>query len=255
MRRTRYFLLSLVIAAAPLAAQSSIAVTNAATFVDRVGVTPGGLASLFADINGFSVGVAGSLPWQTQLSGVQVLVNNVPAPLYWAGPTTTTAPGQINFQVPSGTPAGAAATVQVTLNGSIIAQGTMSTSTASPGVFVTDYAPRQGAILNQNYAVNSVTARAKRGEVIQIYGTGVGALQTAVPDGAAPETYAVSVLTPKVYIGDLEASVQFSGVVGYPGFWQINAVVPNRPFISGQVPLVVVLNGIQSNQSTFWVVD
>lgn len=255
MRRTRFFLLSLVIAAAPLAAQAPVVVTNAATFVDRFGVSPGSLASLFADIGGFPTTVAGVLPWPTTMANVQVLVNNVASPLYAVVPGTASAKGQINFQVPAGTTAGAAATIQVTLNGAPIAQGTMTTSTVSPGVFVTDYVPRQGAILNQDSSVNSASVRAKRGDVIQIFGTGQGPLQTAVDDGQAPATYALSSLTPTVYIGDVQASVKFSGVVGYPGFWQINAVVPDRAFITGQVPLVLVLNGVQSNQSTFWVVD
>lgn len=254
MRRSRLLFLSLLAAAYPLAAQSTVAVTNAATFLDRFGVAPGGLASLFANISGFSTSVAGSLPWPKTLGNLQVLVNGTAAPLYAVVPATATQSGQINFQVPASTGAGSA-TVQVKLNGSLVAQGTMTTASVSPGVFLTDYGARQGAILNQNYSVNSSGTRAKRGEVIQIFGTGQGVLDTAVADGAAPSPYAKSSLTPKVYIANVEASVQFSGVVGYPGLWQINAVVPDRPFVSGPTPLVVTINGVQGNHATFWVVD
>lgn len=245
-------LLYLLAATSPLAAQSQVTVTNAATFLDRFGVAPGGLASLFGNFSGFSLTVATGLPWQTQLGGLQVLVNGVPAPIYAVVPASASNSGQINFQVPAGAAGG---TVQVKLNGQVVGQGTMTVNTVSPGIFLLDYNSLQGAILNQDFSVNSISARAKRGDVIQIYGTGQGALQTPVVDGAAPSSFALSAIPPKVYIGDVETTVQFSGVVGYPGFWQINAVVPDRPFITGPTPVVVLLNGVQSNQSTFWVVE
>jgi uncharacterized protein (TIGR03437 family) len=242
----------LLAATAPLAAQSQVTVTNAATFLDRLGVAPGGLASLFGDFSGFSLTVADGPHWQTQLGGLEVLVNGVPSPIYAVVPASASNSGQINFQVPAGAAGG---TVQVKLNGQVVGQGTMTVNTVSPGIFLLDYSSLQGAILNQDFSVNSISSRAKRGDVIQIYGTGQGGLQTPVTDGYAPSTYALSALTPKVYIGDVETSVQFSGVVGYPGFWQVNAVVPDRPFITGPTPLVLVLNGVQSNHSTFWVVE
>lgn len=256
MRRLSSLLLPLVGAAGLMMAQTTVVVTNAATFNDRFGVAPGGLASLFANISGFSTGSAASLPWNTQLSGIQVFVNGVASPVFFVAPAISSANGQINFQVPSGTAPGGA-TVQVKLNGAIIAQGTMTTDAVSPGVFFSGSfsGERHGAILNQDSSYNNSTNRAKRLDVIQIFGTGQGGLQTAVADGTAPSPYALSSLPAKVYIADVEASVQFSGVTGYPGLWQINAVVPDRPFISGLTPLVVVINGVQSNQATFWVVD
>ncbi|MEO8662832.1 MAG: hypothetical protein ABI693_30510 [Bryobacteraceae bacterium] len=244
--------LYLLAATSPLAAQSQVTVTNAATFLDRFGVAPGGLASLFGDFSGFSTTVASGLPWLTELGRLQVLVNGVPSPIYAVVPASASNSGQINFQVPAGAPGGI---VQVKLNGQLVGQGTMTVNAVSPGIFLLDYNTLQGAILNQDFSVNSISSRAKRGDVIQIYGTGQGALQTSVVDGAAPSTYALSGVTPKVYIGDVETTVQFSGVVGYPGLWQINAVVPDRLFINGPTPLVVVMNGVQSNQSTFWVVE
>jgi uncharacterized protein (TIGR03437 family) len=185
------------------------------------------------------------------LNGVQVLVNGTPAPLYYVQPGTS---GQINFQVPFEAGTGGA-TITVKVNGTTVAQGNTNTAAASPGIFTIDFVARQGAILNQDYSLNSSSVRAHRGDVIQVFGTGEGPLQTSLADGVAPQTYSVSSQTPAAYVSNVPATVQFSGVVGYPGLWQINVVVPDRPFITGPTPLVIVQNGVQSNPVTFWVVD
>lgn len=234
-------------------AQSPLEVTNAATFIDRNGVAPGGLASLFATLSGFNTGTALSAHWDSKLNGVQVWINGKAAPLYYVQPGGNGS-GQINFQVPFEAASGAAG-VTVTVNGTAVAQGTMKIAPVSPGIFTIDFAARQGAILNQDYSLNSASSRAQRGDVIQVFGTGQGPLQTSLEDGRAPQSYSMSSQTPAAYVAGVPAAVQFSGVVGYPGLWQINVVVPDRPFITGPTPLVLVQNGVQSNPVTFWVVD
>jgi uncharacterized protein (TIGR03437 family) len=238
----------LVSTAALLSAQSNLSVVNAASFINRFGTAAGSLATAFGTFPGAATATAPSVPWPGRLGGTQVLVNGVVAPLYFVSPT------QINFQVPSATAAGSAS-VFVAVNGTTVAQGTMDVRAVSPAIFLSNPQTLQGAVLDQNNAVNSVAAPAHRGEVIQIFGTGQGPLQTPVLDGTVPSPYAVSVRTPKVYISDIEAAVQFSGVSSYPGLWQINAVVPDRTFVAGQVPVVLVLDGVQSNQGTIWVAE
>jgi uncharacterized protein (TIGR03437 family) len=57
-----------------------------------------------------------------------------------------------------------------------------------------------------------------------------------------------------VFISVDEAEVTFSGLSPqFPGLWQVNAAVPDRPYISGQVPVVVTIDGVPSNQVSFWV--
>jgi uncharacterized protein (TIGR03437 family) len=59
-----------------------------------------------------------------------------------------------------------------------------------------------------------------------------------------------------VFVSVDEAVVQFSGMSPqFPGIWQINAIVPNREYISGQVPLAVMIDGVPSNQVSFWVAE
>jgi len=253
MRKLLPVFLLLSVLASTAAAQAPLTVVNAASFEAGFPVAPGGLAVAFGDFAGAPVlpgATASELPWPTTLASTRVLVSGVAAPLYFVSAQ------QINFQVPQATGFGRVDVV-VEVNGSVVASGTVDVLEVSPGIFELGPRPNpQGAILNQDNSVNGPDSRAARGEVIQIFGTGQGPLETSVADGKAPAPFSRSVHKPKVYIQAVELTdeeVTFSGVSGYPGLWQINAVVPNRSFIAGQVPLVVVIDNVPSNPTTFWV--
>jgi uncharacterized protein (TIGR03437 family) len=117
--------------------------------------------------------------------------------------------------------------------------------------------PPKGAILNQDGATeNTSSAPTRRGDVISIYGTGPGALSRQPPDGAAPgaDPVVTTRSTPQVFIGGVQAQVQFSGLNALaPGLWQINATVPNLPFITGRVAVRVFMDGVDSNEVTVFV--
>jgi uncharacterized protein (TIGR03437 family) len=52
----------------------------------------------------------------------------------------------------------------------------------------------------------------------------------------------------------VEAQVQFSGLnPDAPGLWQINVFVPDRPFITGRVPVRVFMDGVDSNEVALFV--
>jgi len=147
--------------------------------------------------------------------------------------------------------------VQITTSAGSLTASVRVIST-SPGLFTKDtQTPPKGAVLNQDgFTENTSATPAKRGEVISIYGTGPGALSRQVQDGAAPgaNPLATSSSTPQVYIGGVEAQVQFSGLnPNAPGLWQINAFVPDRAFITGRVPVRVFLDGVDSNEVTVFV--
>jgi uncharacterized protein (TIGR03437 family) len=236
-----------------LNAQTPIAVVNGASFQARFPIAPGSLASIFplgATLSGVGEAQAQSLPLPTELNGVRVLVNEMPAPLVFVSA------GQINFQVPHGTPAGRVP-VQVTAAGNAAGSGHIDVYEISPAVFVLDQAgiPR-GAILNQNNTVNSQAVRARRGEVIQIFATGQGPVSATPADGAPPSTLTTTVTPPTAYVSVANADIVFSGLSPeFPGVWQLNIRIPDRAYISGQVPLVVVINGVESNIVSFWVAE
>jgi uncharacterized protein (TIGR03437 family) len=233
--------------------QTPITVVNGASFQATFPVAPGSLASIFpigSTFGGVGNAQAQTLPLPTELGGVRVLVNQVAAPLVFVSA------GQINFQVPHSTPAGRVL-VQVTAGGNVLGSGNVDIYTISPAVFVLDQAGiPQGAILNQNNTVNSHSSRARRGEVIQIFATGQGPVSTIPTDGAPPSVLTTSSTPPRAYVSVAEAQVEFSGLSPeFPGVWQLNLRIPDRPYVAGQVPLVVTINGVESNIVSFWVAE
>ncbi len=231
------------------AATAQIAFTNLSSGRTTPGVTAGHYATAYGNFTGVAATAASSVPFSTSLGGVTVSVAGVDAPIQFVGPT------QINFLVPASTTTGLKEVRVTTPSGTV--SGNMRVVTAAPGIMVQDNAtPPKGAIRNQDNGLNSESAPARRGEVIQIFGTGAGALSTPVADGAAaPASPLVTTTsTPQVFIGGMEATVQFSGLTpGAVGLWQVNAVVPERLAVSGRVPVIVFLDGVDSNEVAVFV--
>ena len=87
-------------------------------------------------------------------------------------------------------------------------------------------------------------------------GPEAGALTTPVDDGAlAPsDPLATTTSTPQVFIGGVEAAVQYSGLAPQlVGVWQVNAVIPDESFLSGHVPVIVFIDGVDSNEVGIFV--
>lgn len=238
------------IAASVAGAQSNLVVVNGARFQQGFPVAPGTYAQAFGQLTGVTTAVASTVPLPTELSGISVLVGAVRAPLY------AVTPQAVAFVVPFETEPGRVR-VRVQRAGADIAAGNVDVFPVSPGIFFDGASrERQGGVLNQagQYAVEGAPAR--RGQVIQIFATGQGAVTPAVTNGAVPPagTLVTARGTTKVYVSTDEAQVLFSGVSPqFPGLWQINAVVPDKPYISGLVPLVVTIDGLPSNEVSFWV--
>lgn len=234
--------------ALPAAAQ--VTVVNNASFAPRFPVAPGGIAAAFGSFAGVGQATASTIPLPGNLNNVRLFVNNVEAPLFF------TSSGQINFQVPRNTPFGKVP-VRVT-GGTAEVAGTMDVFDYSPGIIKADAGDTSqfplGLVINQNNSVNSQNARAKRGEVIQIWTTGLGPVNGTVADGAAAPENNRTTAEPEVYVSVDKAVIQFSGLQSqFVGIYQVNAVVPDKTYISGQVPLQLVMNGVESNVVSIWV--
>jgi uncharacterized protein (TIGR03437 family) len=180
-----------------------------------------------------------------------VSVNGVAAPLLAVGS------GQINFQGPGATAAGAAQ-IAISASGRDLASGTMQVVSSSPGIFLKDFlsVDRPGIVQRQDGQLTDATLRARRNEAIVLYGTGTGELTTPVADGAAAplSPLAETIRKPRVFVGLEEAAVEFSGLTpGFAGLWQINARVPDTASIAGQMPVVAIApGGYASNAVTLW---
>jgi uncharacterized protein (TIGR03437 family) len=139
------------------------------------------------------------------------------APILYANAT------QINAIVPSGLPAGTA-TVWVT-SGTATSDGSfaVTVNAADPGIFtLSSEGVGQGAILNSDYSVNSLTNATTAGSFVQLYVTGLG-IPTSSGVDAASNTAAypggcvgVSGAAPAnpTYVGYLQAA-NSTGITGW----------------------------------------
>ena len=226
-----------------------VAVINYASYTGDFPVAPGSIASAYGTFTGVATTSAPTLsPMPKTLAGVTLRVAGIDAPLYFVSA------GQINFVVPAATPLDKQ-TVEVVKDGAVIASGTVKVHEIAPGLAQSDVQNTgQGIIQNQDFSINSSTARAKRGEIIQIYATGCGATNPAVTDGVPPTALSPAVAAVRAYIDVREVGAQFAGAhPQFPGICQVNAVVPNEPSITGRITLFITANGVASNPVSFWV--
>jgi uncharacterized protein (TIGR03437 family) len=98
----------------------------------------------------------------------------------------------------------------------------------------------RGAILNQNGTVNGPSNPALRGQVIVIFGNGLGALD-------ARGSLLAARIPVKAYLGDRELVVLFAGEAPwFPGLNQVNALIPADAPPGLESRLVLEQNGVRS---------
>ncbi len=234
--------------AAPVVGQNGV--VNGASFSADAVVSPGSIASLFGTRLASGIGAATSKPLPTTLVGTQVLVNDLAAPLYFVSPQ------QINFQMPFDA-AGSSAAVAVVSGGVRGPALQIKIASETPGIFSSQPGTLgQGAILNQDFSANSIDNPASPGSVIQIFATGLGATNPALPTGQAGATvppFNSTVLTPTALVNGVAAPVQFSAVApGFIGLYQVNVQVPaSTP--TGGATLQIQAGSRSSNMVTFAV--
>lgn len=261
------------------------AVLNAASFAKGAKVAPGSLVSIFGDSlasgDAFGVYPSFSLP-----GGGAITINGISAPLF----DVVASQGQVNLLVPFETPSDGNVQVIVTNAKGASAPFSLAMAPAAPGIFripdPSNSKRSNAAVLVANTAwrvlplsmaaalgipqdckANNVPIAticgqpAAPGDAIQIYATGLG---RATPNGApfgnslrtgdvAPadgRTLYMTVETPRVTIGGIDAQVVFSGIApGFAGLYQINAVIPGGVAPGDDVPVVVTIGGA-SDQAT-----
>jgi uncharacterized protein (TIGR03437 family) len=190
-------------------------------------------------------------PITTSFSGATVKVGTIHAPVWYVSNV------QINFLVPAALAPGQYP-IEVN-NGTTTFNSTVQLISAAPGIFQRDTnTPPQGAVVdNATAAINDSTHPTSRGGVILIFATGPGKYQTQETDGAIPAGTNPTRSTPELYIGGVlvpPSDISYSGQGGgNPGLWQINAKVPNLPFITGRMPMVLFMDGVPSNEVSIFV--
>jgi uncharacterized protein (TIGR03437 family) len=162
---------------------------------------------LFLTGSGFAdqfVSASVSSQFPNTLGGVQVLINGIPAPLYYVGPT------YIAVLVPWETTS-AVATIQVVSN-----KGNSNTVTAfvgasSPGAYIANgYAIAQ----HTDYSLVSKSNPANPGDTLLVYMTGLGDVSPAIGDGAVgPVPVSTTTNTFTASIGGVSATVAITEIV------------------------------------------
>jgi len=217
-------------------------VTNAASYL--VGVSPGGLATVFGnnltDVTG--VVYANSNPFPLELANVRVYVNGVGAPIFSIA--YANGEDQISFQVPWETNTGlGAAEVAVYDYGTLVADVVTDSYVEDPGIFAfQQYGQNYAVALHaDDYSLVTFDNPAVRNEVLILYVTGLGPVNQFIPDGlGAPSNPLAYTSDPySLDIGNESATIYFSGLApGFVGLYQINFAVPgDAP--AGDLPVTI----------------
>jgi len=208
-------------------------VNAASSALFTAGIAPGELISIYGTNLAPGLKVDGTFPFT--VNGVQVMINNRPAPIYFVSP------GQISAVVPFATTE-LIAGIQVINNGVPSNTVTSYVNLTAPGVFTQPVGGLgSAAALHGNFSLVTAANPAQIGETISIFVTGLGDVNPAVADGAPgpanPLSLATNAIT--VYIGGQQATTSFVGLApGLIGLDQINVQVPSG-VSSGSVSLEV----------------
>ena len=212
-------------------------------------VSPGGFVALFGTDLALAPDQAG-IPFPKALDNILVTVNGLSAPIYAISPT------QINAVVPYGV-TGSTATFVVFNNTMASNAVTVPLAATAPGVFsMNANGLGDGAIRHADYSVVSQASPAKPGEIVQVYLTGLGAVNPAVPDGTAAPTSPLAKVTAPVtaFIGGIQVSnIQFQGLSpGLASLYQLNLQIPSNVG-PGSQPLEVQTASGSSSMVDVWV--
>ncbi len=228
-------------------------VVNAASFaapgLPNGSIARGSIFSIFGRSLGPQTSPAQTFPLATTLGGVSIKVTQGNASVDVI-PLVVQA-GQINALMPSNAPLGLAS-LQVTFSGQksnpqpvrIVSTNfgifTVNSGGVGPGVL-------QNFISTSNQPVNSITQTAKRGQVITMWGTGLGAALGS--DNQAPSVGNLAAKT-EVFVGGIPAGVSYHGRSPCcAGTDQVSFTVPANAPTGCWVPVLVRTEGIHTSNA------
>jgi trimeric autotransporter adhesin len=184
----------------------------------------------------------------SELAGVTVSFNGVPAPLLYASASqiVTVAP----FAVPSGS-----ALLTVTYNGATSPASSLAVTPSAPGLFTANQtgAGQLAAINAVDETINSAANPAKVGAYVSLYATGGG--QTSPPGVDGKLTGTAPALPVSATVGGVPAPVQYAaGAPGQvAGLMQINVQIPNALQPGGYVPIVLKIGDAATAPDSVWI--
>jgi uncharacterized protein (TIGR03437 family) len=220
---------------------SAAGVVNAAS--SKVGpVAPGELVVIYgtnlgpAQLAGFSL--TGENRFSNDVSGTRVLFDGIPAPIVY------TSSGQVSAIVPYGVANRPTTQLQLEYRGAGSNSVTLQVGAASPALFTANSSGTgPGAILNQDYSVNTPANGADKGATVLLYATGEGVTDPGSTDGQIiGGVLARPKLAVSVTIGGQPAVVDYAGSAPglVAGVFQLNVRIPTN-IASGNQPVVVTV--------------
>jgi uncharacterized protein (TIGR03437 family) len=229
-------------------------IVNAASFATQA-LAAGSIASIFGSNLANGTTQAANVPLPTVLAGTSVQVDGVDAPLFFVSPF------QINFALPWEVQGRSLATITVTSGGVTSSPQTISLVPAAPAMFSTNQRGNgQGAILVAGTGAIAAplsmfpgSRPVRRGEFLEIYAIGLGAVTNQPPTGAAASANPLSTTTTSatVTIGGVSAPVLFAGLAaGFVDLYQINVRVLDATPVGPAIPVVLSIAGVASNTVT-----
>jgi uncharacterized protein (TIGR03437 family) len=232
---------------------TSVGVASAASFAADATLAPASIASAFGGALADRLETAPAADLPAAIGGTSLSVTDA-AGVEKAASLYFVAPGQINFVVPEGL-AAASAVVRVFRQGTVVARGDILIENVAPGIFAANgngqgapaaIAVRYGAdgsqtvapVFQCGVAAGSCTPAAmdlgapSEQLILMLYGTGIRGFQTL----------------PVVTIGGVAATVLGAAAQSqYPGLDQVNVLVPRELKGSGDVDLLLKVDGKAAN--------
>jgi uncharacterized protein (TIGR03437 family) len=203
-----------------------VGVVNAASYAP---FTTGIARGEYITLTGTNLGpdilqVASTVPFPTNLAGVEVLINGIKAPIYYVSST------QISAIVPYLT-TGSIAQIQVVNNGATSNVVTQFVNATAPGAF-SQGANGIGYAAAEHDDGSLVTPSnpAQVGESVSVYATGFGDVQPGVADGSAAPADPLSNATNEITaaVGGVTAPVYYAGLApGFVALYQLNLQIPD----------------------------
>jgi uncharacterized protein (TIGR03437 family) len=240
---------NLTVTAVPKPAFTSVA--NAASYVAGA-VSPGENVVIFGSGLGPATLALGHITnniYDTTVANTRVLFDGVPAPIIYASA------GQTSVMVPYGVAGRPTTNIVVEYQGVQSTPLPYSVASASPGIYTANASGAgQGAILNQDYSVNSAASRAAVDSVVAVYMTGEGTTQPTGPDGAVAPINGTNLYKPVLpvtaTVGGVPAKIEYYGSapgIVY-GVMQVNVRIPAGVTSGPNVPIVITV-GTSTTQS------
>jgi uncharacterized protein (TIGR03437 family) len=222
------------------------AVVHGASQRADVPIAPGSLVTLYgANLAERTTGI-NPLPLPVEAEGTEVLLGGQALPILFASP------GQINAQLPFNLPANSVLQVVVRRRDQISVPEAFVVAPAQPGIFTRNQqGSGQGIVVRSDQVTLAEPGTpARPGEAVVIYGTGLGPVsQTPVAGQPAPgNPLAVALSTVTVEAGGKQAQVLFAGLTpGFAGLYQVNAILAADTPSGNAVPLLLRVDGQESN--------